>query len=126
MTEIDTSKIKNLELKKKVLSLLRKPQNFFKHADRDHDSVLEYNPELTRWFLLDACVLYENITNQKNSYMLAFRSWMMVKHQKEFAQVFPDDDTKEKFLAEVRKLNPDRRKDFLRLFNVELPPSVRG
>jgi hypothetical protein len=41
---------------------LNHAQNFFKHADRDPDAILDFNPELSHVFLVHALDLYKQLT----------------------------------------------------------------
>ncbi len=37
--------------RKEVLKTMAAPENFFKHADRDPDGAIEFNPESTEFFI---------------------------------------------------------------------------
>lgn len=63
---------------------LNEAQNFFKHADRDHTAIFEFNPDLTEFMALDACSKYWELTGELPSLFLIFRSWMMLTHQNIF------------------------------------------
>ena len=49
------------------LSLVARPENFFKHADRDPDGVIEFRPSLTKFFLFDAVEMYRQLTVECSS-----------------------------------------------------------
>jgi hypothetical protein len=49
----DTATIKD-EYRKEWNQFIRKEANFFKHADRDGDSVIDFNPRITEYFILFA------------------------------------------------------------------------
>ncbi len=36
-------------------------ENFFKHADRDPDGTLDFNPEVTQYFLIDAIEMFQQL-----------------------------------------------------------------
>ncbi len=57
---------------------LNEAQNFFKHADRDHEDVLEFRPEATELFLLDACERYFALTGESVPSFSVFRAWFMI------------------------------------------------
>ena len=58
---------------------MRSPQNFFKHADRDPDAELEFNPEFTEYMLLDAMVTYARITGEIPTLFNAFSTWFTLQ-----------------------------------------------
>jgi hypothetical protein len=45
--------------KNKAVAFLNAPENFFKHADRDPNGILEFDPELTELMLMDACSYFK-------------------------------------------------------------------
>ncbi len=49
----DTVTVKD-EFRKDWLQLVKKEANFFKHADRDGDAVIDFNPDITEHFILFA------------------------------------------------------------------------
>ncbi len=63
-----------------VRRLLRRPQNFFKHADKDATETLVFNPEAAEWRLLDACLAYDAVTNTMPILTRAFQAWWMMTH----------------------------------------------
>ncbi len=46
--------------------LLREPQNYFKHADRDSDVAFYYKPQTLRFKLLEACDLFKQLGSDKH------------------------------------------------------------
>lgn len=52
------------EKQDEVRSLFAKAQNFFKHADRDADAKLEFFPDATKFYLLDATRLLLSLTGR--------------------------------------------------------------
>ena len=72
-------------LRKKLLEA----QNFFKHADRDHDATLEFNPDSTEFIALDACKKYSELTGEIPPLFQIFNGWMMLTHQEIFE--LPDE-----------------------------------
>ena len=61
-----------------VRQRLNEAQNFFKHADRDHEGVLDFRPEATELFLLDACERYFVLTGEAVPSFDVFRAWFMI------------------------------------------------
>ncbi len=60
---------------------LYEAENFFKHADRDHDATLDFNPDSTEFFILDACGKYTELTGEVPPLFGIYRGWMMITHQ---------------------------------------------
>lgn len=72
------------EYKDQVIRKLNEAENFFKHADRDHASTLEFKPELSEFHLLDACWQYEKLAGEWPPILLTFKIWFMVIHPEMF------------------------------------------
>ena len=74
------------EKKSEWIRYLHKSINFFKHADKDHDKILEYRPESCRFMLLEACYLYRHIASDRclkyrqSPYGLLFEYWFSLKY----------------------------------------------
>ena len=54
------------EFRKEWFNFLHESQNFFKHADRDADALLEFNPEWVKFVLLETCHLFRNLAAHKD------------------------------------------------------------
>ncbi len=64
------------ESKHKILrEFLNHPENFFKHADKDPTGVIEFDPEMTEVFLLDACAYFSDKDEPKPRYYNIFKAW---------------------------------------------------
>jgi hypothetical protein len=61
--------------KNKVVAFLNGPENFFKHADRDPDGVLEFDPQLTELMLMDACSYFKEKPSLKPRHFDAIKVW---------------------------------------------------
>jgi hypothetical protein len=66
------------EFQKKLRELLSRYENFFKHAERDPNALLDFNPEATECYLLDAVCTYESITQEVTPILSAFKTWMFM------------------------------------------------
>jgi hypothetical protein len=55
-------------------------ENFFKHADRDPEATLKFNPSQTELLLLDVCLKYQHMTKTSPPLVLTFQMWYMLKH----------------------------------------------
>jgi hypothetical protein len=63
--------------------ILKTHYNFFKHADRDPDSIAEdFMPEATTYPLFGACVDYQTIFGASTLAMMSYMSWFMARHPK--------------------------------------------
>ena len=54
------------QFRKEWINILHQSQNFFKHAGRDADALLEYNPEWVRFALLETCLLFRHLAAHKD------------------------------------------------------------
>ena len=68
------------EKQAEVSKKLRAAQNFFKHADRDSDQILHFNPVITEFILMDAAYLYQMLTNEKTALMVIYDLWYFSKN----------------------------------------------
>ncbi|MCC6290964.1 hypothetical protein IT398_02770 [Candidatus Nomurabacteria bacterium] len=72
-----------VDKKKEFLTKINEARNFFKHADKDPDSEgsIEWDPELSSHYILDAVSLYRRITNDKMPCELhSFFLWYRMKN----------------------------------------------
>lgn len=66
-----------------VVAAIRRYQNFLKHADRDPDDILDFDPSATEYLLLECALLYVEHVNSSPGLtpgINAFQSWFMVHH----------------------------------------------
>jgi len=92
------------EKKKDWNDLVNKSQNFFKHADRDSNAVLEFHPSITPFFLLDAVSIFQQLTDDTSQEQRVFLSWFVAKYP-DFLVDGPMKDSINNLLASG--LNPD-------------------
>ena len=64
---------------------LNEAENFFKHADRDHEAVHTFDPQLTELFLLDTGDQYYRLTGEALPLSKVYRSWFIANHPDFFA-----------------------------------------
>ncbi len=110
----DTSMIKE-EMKAEYIKALNEAQNFFKHADKDPKGLLEFSPKQTESFLWDAVRIYIELTKEKPSKMLAYRSWFYLENPDLFKELY-----KERFNMTIynnirRRYDPGNRIKFFDL-----------
>ena len=67
----------NEEYRKEMHQAITQYENFFKHADKDPDDLIEFKPDLTQLFLLDAIETYQNLTGEITHTLKAFRIWYL-------------------------------------------------
>jgi hypothetical protein len=63
-----------------VLRKLTEAENFFKHADRDADATLEFNPGQTEFILWDASMTYSVLTGDTPPVLGAYTAWHIIQH----------------------------------------------
>lgn len=76
---------------------INEAQNFFKHADRDHTNILEFNPDSTEFIAMDACSKYVELTGEYPPLFQIFNGWMMLTHQ----EIFTLPESQQKTLKDV-------------------------
>ena len=78
--EIEDSQIlEELGIKKELIASIRKPQNFFKHADNDHDGTVELNPMLTVVFIMSAVQYLLSLRSRPTAECEVFRTWFFLR-----------------------------------------------
>jgi len=65
---------------KYVSDMFSQAYNFFKHADKDPNKLLKFNPEISEFAIWDSVKLYQSLTKEITGLMLAFRLWFSIKH----------------------------------------------
>jgi hypothetical protein len=88
--------LRNLELirpeaRRMWREALKKAENFFKHADHDHDATLEFNPVQTEYTLFEAAQVLHQVTSKPTPESSAFFIWFLLK----YPDVFLDSPQKE-------------------------------
>ncbi|MDP1771626.1 MAG: hypothetical protein Q8L15_05025 [Methylobacter sp.] len=74
---------------KEVRDLINAAENFFKHADRDYDSTIDFNPEQSEFLILEACGAYWKLTGEFPPLFRVYQSWFIAHHQALFN--FPEE-----------------------------------
>lgn len=57
-----------------------KARNHFKHANSDHDFVLDFNPGINDYFIYDSCLMYQALTSEPSKYQKIFSLWFQISH----------------------------------------------
>ncbi len=98
-------------------SFLLRPENFFKHARKDPDEMVEYSRALTDVYLFDACRLFCHLNGVKTPLIMAFEFRIQLSYPeifpKDFRQMLAHPDfvefgrlSKKEFLKQFRKILP--------------------
>jgi hypothetical protein len=66
------------EYRKDWLAVVKREANFFKHADRDGDSVIEFNPSVTEYFLLYASLARQLCGEPQSEEESTFLWWFQI------------------------------------------------
>jgi hypothetical protein len=66
---------------------MRSPQNFFKHADRDPDGEIEFEPQFTEMLMLDAMATYGQLTGEQPILFGGFANWFGMQNPDWFKAV---------------------------------------
>lgn len=108
-----TKKFVKPEKQKELSDKFREPQNFFKHADRDPDSVFKFYFEATPWTIWDTCNMYKTLTGEVSLMVAVFLIWFYSK----YPEFLFDNSGKESLqsLAKQLGLSPENRSKFLDL-----------
>jgi hypothetical protein len=82
---------------KEFREAFRRPQNFFKHADRDADRQIDFYYEGTKYFILEAVINYGWVSGKQFLEAQMFFAWFLVKNP----HTIRDGQFKKLFFAEV-------------------------
>ena len=77
--------------------------NFFKHADRDHDEVLEFSEGQTELLLYDAVQKYRELTGETVPVLGVYNAWFWLGPGAEFIV----DAERQRILERLQKLFPN-------------------
>jgi len=91
------------EYKKEFSKMLRVPQNFFKHADKDPEEILSFNPHLNELSLLYAILLFKQFSDSPPFFMKSFIVYYQIHNPKAFLDFNKDSLQFAKELEQVSK-----------------------
>jgi hypothetical protein len=94
------------EHRKMVLRKMREAQNFFKHADRDADAVLEFEPDSTEVVLFMACRSHAELA--KNTTPMVCMTWWMLLHHPDLLLDPADREQAQKLRARMQHWDRQR------------------
>lgn len=84
---------------------INQAENFFKHADRDHDGTLKFNPLLTEFLIIDACSQYYKLTGEDAPLFAAFRGWHIIN----YPDLFKFDDERNSLFKQFSNITYEGR-----------------
>lgn len=77
------------EYKQMFREKVNEAENFFKHADRDHEATLDFNPDMSELLILDACLQYQRLTGELPPLFLIYRGWIIANYPDIY--IFPEE-----------------------------------
>ena len=83
----DSEHLEQWGIKKQVLDAVKRPQNFFKHADKDGDDTIKLNPSLSACLMMSSVQYLIELKRPRTPEYLTFQTWFYLK--------FPSDLNKE-------------------------------
>ena len=97
-----------------VLKTMFAPENFLKHADRDPDATLDFNTDVTAFFMLAALAEYELVAGKRVPGTDVFMMWCFLRYPDLIAEG-PQMDEVRKAAERARAAgcSPDDKADFL-------------
>lgn len=82
------------EYQEQMRKKLNEPENFFKHAERNHAGTIEFNPRASEFMISDAARGYFRITGEWTPLFQVFNSWFIAVNENllkaEWKQKFAD------------------------------------
>lgn len=107
-----TRAVVNPEHVEEAVRFLKKPTNFFKHANRDPHDILDYNPEMSDCIMLIAIRGLQSLGEQMSDVQRVFSMWQNIHHDNRFLEgsEFLRKLDKAQVLAQLRQV---RKRDFL-------------
>lgn len=115
------------EFREEFDRMVAKTENFFKHADRDPDCMLDFNSETTPYFLVDAIDIFQQLDPKPSPIMVVMRVWFVLKYP--HIVLNGDVGPLEVFLRYARAFDPEEKHSFLELEEgfrqAEMAPEAR-
>jgi|GEM_PF-1083760 len=101
------------EHQEELRSLLREPQNFFKHANRDVEERLDFHPDAAGWVLFDGIWIYRRVMQDLPVILRAFEAWWVLQHP----HILRDDTARSVYQKAAGSFPASNRKAFLVIFS---------
>ena len=107
------------EKKKEFRDLLFKARNFFKHADRDPDATLDFDPWQNKVFLYDSVRIYHHLTGKQTVETAFYNLWFMTRYPEYFHYPKePDGSLSQLFNAMRSKADPCKLESYSRVLKM--------
>jgi hypothetical protein len=84
----DSEILEEMGAKKEVLAAIRKPQNFFKHADKDPEGTVRFSPFLSVGLLFYCVTFYTQLTQKRFVEGDVLLIWFYLKHPDRIPEPF--------------------------------------
>lgn len=65
---------------REVREILNKPENFFKHADRDSDKSIEFDPTQSEFYIAEACWVYHSLAGEFPPLFSVYHVWFIASN----------------------------------------------
>ena len=75
------------DLAKRIRNSVNAPQNFLKHADKDPDGILQFDPQMTKFLLFDACITYQQLTGESPDSIRIYDLWIKMQYHEGYKQL---------------------------------------
>lgn len=112
------------EYKEMFKKSLNKPRNFFKHADKDPEGIIEFTDKATMLEMWDACRMYRTLTGEMPPLLLIYTAWFHVNNPRILILTEEQKVLFESMIKDAK--NPEDRQEFLRNFMPAAEAVYRG
>jgi len=75
--------------REEVKNKINEAENFFKHADRDHDSTIDFNPDASEMLILETCTTYYKLSGESPPLFKLIEAWIIANNQDLYT--FPEE-----------------------------------
>lgn len=73
------------EYKNYIRKMFNEAENFFKHANSDHEKSIDFNPGLSELLILDAISHYYGLAGEDTPLFQIYRGWYVINNPQQFA-----------------------------------------
>lgn len=79
-------------MEKKAREIYNKAGNFFKHANRDPNDILDFDPDSSEIIIWEGCNVYRKLTGESPDKMIAYNIWFKTKYDQVF--IYTEEEKK--------------------------------
>lgn len=87
------------ERKSDWLKIIKKPINFFKHADKDPEDVIELDEKIIPYYIIDCICMHQELTGRNLYSGVVFFSWFCLR----YPELLMKSPWKDRSIEEVKK-----------------------